>query len=432
MASSDWSEHAPWQQMEEPSLLLLDARDQSEIQALLSSPRTSPFVYRIAFRGAVAEGNSEPLMDAGIDDSICFPINTGELLTRLKSGLRRLEFERRFALAKILDQQTGIATRTGFVRQLERQMNNESETKDGALVVIGIDFFDLIYSKHGYFAAEEASTLLAQCLSDQLSEEDFCGVLDQGVFAVLLHDSTVNEGVQFAEIVAKEIDAQDTSISNNKNRLSVSGVVINWPCGASAGDVVERGLAVLTHVKCFGGGLILDANKVEQDFSTWQQQHDVESPSPAVFARHVMEALPLVLPIDGFTLTHEHSLGIYALTPDQTLPPCIPVVDEHGVLLGVLEQNSLRQLGNAVFQALDEHLIPAPATVQANLPFDELCSTMEMVKENYLIVVENKRPIGYITSENLAALTVDPIEEQANTQRAQNEVDLSSLVVSLN
>ena len=320
-------------------------------------------------------------------------------------------------------------TNGGFVRQLERQLLNESDSNDGALVVMGVDFLELIYSQHGFFAAENATITLAQRLSDQLNEEDICGHLQEDVFAVLLPGSTVSDGMQFAEVAAREFSEQNGILPEKKNRLSASGVVLNWPSGNSANDGIARGLATLGHVRCCGGNLVLDANEIEQEFSNWQQQLEDDTLRQPITAQHVMESLPLVLPINGSSSFDKHSLRIYAFESGRALPPCVPVVDEKGHLLGVVDPDAFHQYGSDVFQSLGEHLVPVSATVNSSLPLDELFSAMEMVQNDYLVVVDNRKPVGFITSDNLATLATQPLEEQADFEQQQFEESLASLVV---
>ncbi|QEG34454.1 diguanylate cyclase domain-containing protein [Bythopirellula goksoeyrii] len=426
VASSDWSDLAAWRRNATASLLLIDARDGKECREVLCSPRTTHFIYRIAFYGTESSTNPDQLLDLGADDLVRFPVNIGELLSRLKSGARRLEFEERFNRASSLDPQTGIATRSGFVRQLERQLRTKNDAQDGALVVMGIDALSRLHMQKGYFAVREATTMLAQCLNEKLSDEDLCGIVQEGEFAVLLQGCTVSEGIELAQDISKQVNHKYSASHGENSSLSISGVVLNWPAGDTAEDAVTRGTTALSQVRGYGGNLILDANDVEQEFSTWKQKFP---PYHEVYAQHVMEALPLVLPKDGLGSGENQSLGIYSFASNQTLPPCVPVVDEKGQLLGALESDSFRQSGSDVFHTIDEHLVPVSDTVKVDMRLDEIISSMAMAQKDYLVVVENEKPVGYITYDNLAALTVDPIDEQSGLDPA--EAGLNSLVVAL-
>ncbi len=426
VASSDWSEHAAWRQMVIPSLLLLDARDEEEIKEVLSSPRTTPFVYRIAFYETIP--NPDRLLDLGADDFIRYPVNIGELLSRLKNGGRRLEFERRFKMTESFDQQPGIISKRRFIQKLERQLHNNRDAHDGALVVMGIDSLERLQAQYGFSAVEDATTRLAQCLNAELSSEDFCGIVQEGIFVVLLQECTVSEGVQFGEDISKQFNEQSTAADGKRARQSVSGIVLNWPTGETANDAVHRGVTALGYVRCSGGSLVLDVNEIEEEFSTWKRQfpsyHEVN-------ARHMMEALPLVLSIDDPTLIDRQGLGVYAFASGQSLPPCVPVVDEMGHLLGVVDTVALREYGSDIFGSLDEHLVPVSDTVSGSAPLDEIVNTLAISPKDYLVVVENKKPIGYISYENLAAITVDPMDRQDDSFKELADTGLNSLVVPL-
>ena len=428
VTSSDWSEQAAWQQIAIPSLLLLDAREEKKTQAVLSSQRTAPFVYRIGFINATLATNPNQLIDSGIDDLIHYPVNIGELLSRIKTAGRRLEFERRFNLSMTFDQQTGISTRSGFIRQLERQLSSANETKDGALVFLGIDYVDRLRSQYGYFAVEEATSILAQRLNDDLSSDDFCGILQDGDYAVLLQGCTVSEGLHFAKEISKKVHQQLSALDGERAQLSISGAVSNWPAGDTANDAVNRGGTALAHLRGYGGNLVLEVNEVEQDYSTWKQEFP---PYHEVNAQHVMETLPLVLPINGATANDRQGLGIYAITSGESSPPCVPVVDDMGLLLGVVELDSLRQGESDLLQSVDEYLLPISDTIESTLPLDEIISTLATTQKEYLLVLEDKKPIGYITYENIIAMTIDPSEEQEDSALSLTDSSLNSLVIPL-
>ncbi|TWU21904.1 diguanylate cyclase domain-containing protein [Bythopirellula polymerisocia] len=427
-SSSDWNENAAWQQVDTPSLLILDARDEDQTRVALASQRATPFVYRIALYDANSSAKSNRLLESGADDLVRFPVNIGELLSRIKSGARRLEFERRLGTTIGFDKHSRITNQRRFIRQLERQLRDTLDTKDGVLIVLGIDSLDSLRSQNGNFAVAEATTILAQCLGEELTDEDCCGVVDEGVFAVLLQGSSVSEGLEWAEDISSKFTGQAPATEGGRARHTISGVVLNWPTGNTASHEVQRGVTILGQVRSFGGDLILDGNEVEQIHSDWKQKFP---PYHEVFAHHVMEALPLVLPINGENSIDRESLGIYAFASGQNLPPCIPVVDEKGLFLGVIESNSFRQCGNDVFDSIEEHLIPVSETIKGDVRLDAIISTMASNQKDYLVVVEDSKPIGFITYENIVAMAVDPIGGEEDSQPVLVDAGMNSLVIPL-
>jgi CBS domain-containing protein len=207
--------------------------------------------------------------------------------------------------------------------------------------------------------------------------------------------------------------------------MSLSGVVMAWPSQESAEIAIQRSLAALSRVNAWGGNQVLDINEVEREYTAWnlrlagQQSCD---------ARNAMEALPLVLA--------HHSNGpasrveISSFTAGQ-IPPCVPVVDDVGHLTGVVDRETLRHQGEEVLGALDEHFEPDSTTLRGDTRFEDIVASLESADSDYLLVVENKKPIGYITGETVAALRPKVAGEVSVDSFAAADCGLDSLVVPL-
>lgn len=424
-ASSDWSDHAPWRRIGTPSVLLLDARDE-ETQLLLSAERTEPYVYRIVFYDAALPAGSERLTDMGAEDLVQFPLNMGEIFSRLKSAGRRLEFERRFCSAMTFDQEVGMANRRGLIRQLDRKLLNAQDTDEGAFIILGIDFLDELRSQYGSLAVDESTLNLAKLLHEELASEDLRGAIQEGVFAVLLAGRTVSEGQSFAKNISILLAAQDVTADTARPQISVSSVVLDWPAGDTGADAVTRGLTALEHARGYGGNQILTADKLEQDHSEWTQNFQ---PFHEIRAEHVMESLPLVLPANGSMSADCGGSSTHAFISNQPVPPCVPVVDEGGSLVGVVEEDSWHQHGGGVFQSVDEYLVGVSELADASISFDDLVESASASERDYLVVVDNQRPIGYVTTQSLAAVKIDPVDAIYDPSLQYADEGLDTLVV---
>lgn len=422
---SDWSGHAPWQRMDTPTLVLLDARDKEQTQAALAVSRSAPFTYRIALYDANLQANPDVLLDLGADDLICYPLNTGELLASIRRGIRRLEFEERFKQTTTFDLQSGVANRRGFTRQLERKLHHSDPDTNGSLIVMGIDYLENIRALHGSSAVERISSLMAETLFGELSGDDTRGMLAEGVFAALLPGQSLGEGVLFAEEVGNVVN--DRSGANNVNslRATLSGVVFEWPSGDTAENTIRRALAALQHVRDWGGNRVLAAVEIEREYAEWQQRFSAQQ---ATDAQHVMEALPLILPIS--VANHGGGLGIYSFESG-ALPPCVPVVDDVGHLLGVVESETFEAFGKEVFGALDEHLEPVATTLRSDSRLSDIADSLKAAGKDYLLVVEDQKPIGYVTRATLSGLEVRADDGFDDSGVLHVDHGLSSLVVPL-
>lgn len=419
---SDWSEQALWRRMSAPGLVILDARDQQHIQAALAESRSTPYVYRVALYDPNLLGNPDMLVDLGADDLLRFPLVGGELVSILRRGERRLEFEKRFALSTTFDQQSGVANRRGFTIQLDRLLLDKENKSNYALAILGIDFLETIRERHGFLALEKACSLVAEVIHEGLSPQDCRGLLDKGVFAVLLHGQSLAEAKQFAQ----EANDRIAATIGTDLPISLSGVTLNWPSGDKAEVTIRRAMTALDHVRGWGGNQIHDLKEVELEHSTWKRKFTA---APAAEARNVMEPLPLVLPLSSATSTNR--LGVYSFTAGQ-VPPCVPVVDDVGHFVGVIDGEIFKNSGPDVFNALEEYLEPAPSTLRGDSHLDDITAALESSDKDYLLVIDNKKPIGFVTHETLAAYEVKAGGDSSDLKFASASWGLSSLVVPLN
>jgi GGDEF domain-containing protein len=420
LATADWSQEAPWRHTLAPTLVILDARDEQQIEAALAAARSTPYSYRVALYDGNLLGNPDVLMDLGADDLIRYPLNVGELISCVRRGARRLEFEQRFNRSATFDQQRGVANRRGFTLQLDRKLNENGNSNESALFVLRIDFLETIRAQHGSSAVEKACSLVADMVYSGLSPQDCRGIIEEGTYSVLLHDQSLGDGLLFAN----EVNEQLATIIGLGFPLSVSGVVLSCPSGDTAEVVLQRATNALDRIQGWGGKQILDLAEVERVFTAWNLKFAGQQETDA---RHAMEALPLVLPLHP--TSHTGGLGIASFT-EGYLPPCVPIVDDVGHLVGVIDKSTFRTYGKDVFNALDEHLEPVSSTLRGDSPLDEIIASLEAADNDYVLVVENKKPIGYVTDETVTSLRARVSDCDDLSWRAA-DYGLNSLVVPL-
>lgn len=428
IASSDWTESCAVQRIGSSSLVVLDARDDKQIRDALTAQRATPYVYRIAIYDEKSLASSDSLMDLGVDDLVRYPINIGELLTCLRRGARRLEFEQRFHDSTTFDLQAGILSRRGLTRQLQRKIESDNTATLDTLIVLGIDHIETIRAQHGFCAVEYANSLLVEAFQNELASEDLRAVLHEGLYALLLHGQGVDQAIQYTHDIIHQISDLSSSRNADYPRLTASAVVVDWSSCDNAEQTISRAETAFDFLSAFGGNQILNLNEVEKKHASWKQQF---SSNHNLHAQHIMETFPLVLPINAATPMNRSSLGIFSLTSSKSFPHCIPIVDVGGNLLGVVESESFRQHGNEVFHSLTEHLDPSPDTVKATSGMDEIAASLESSDRDYLLVVENKKPIGYITKQTYAAIGSKVPNEPHPRNLAKADCGLRSLVVPM-
>ena len=93
--TNDFAPDALWRRCASPDVLIVDGRDLAEPSAevfQLDSPQPQ---YRVFLCDPAKASSLASWYAAGAHDAVRVPLSRGELLTRLRTGARYLEFERR-------------------------------------------------------------------------------------------------------------------------------------------------------------------------------------------------------------------------------------------------------------------------------------------------------------------------------------------------
>ncbi|QDU88044.1 hypothetical protein Pla175_14140 [Pirellulimonas nuda] len=421
-ASACWRDDALWRAGGDEALWLLDARDPEAAEALAAETAPAAYSHRIAICAPGANALIDPADDAlamGADDVIRLPINIGELLTRLRAGVRRTEFERRFTATSTRDPRAGLLLRPALIRRAQRL----ADAGPCGLVALGVDARERIEQRLGVESAREITAAAARCLADALPTDALGCALGSGVFVVLLPGYSSEQAAQFAEGVVEAFAVAEPPPSAAGACPTLSAAVTAWDPSDPVDEALDRVAAGLEQVGAYGGGCVLDLATVQQELSAWKHDTETGKPFHDVLARDLMEAFPLLLKADLPVSAGWGDPG----TADRPFPPCIPVLDAASGLLGVVAPDGVPHGAGGV---LDPGRIePTENTVDGAMPLSELFEAFGSVVDDYLIVLESQRPVGYLTSEGLASLVVDRIDTGTYYREPQGGDGLSALVV---
>ncbi len=416
-ASCDFGDENPWQRSSEPQIVLVDVRSEDDAEEVLAAPRTHNYVYRIAIDSMESENTCERLLARGADDVIRHPVNLGELLTRLRTGVRRLEFERRLALRERHDPLTGAMSREALIHWLERRQT-ANQTLPQSLVVCGVDYLDLIREQNGVRAQRHVSATLGRCLTQSLNSDERCAVLDHGVFAALLN-RPAEEARTFAESLAASFAASDTLVREIRLLPSLSAMVADWNPALLAAQQLDEARSTFEHLQCCGGNCVRHADELRQQIAQWRNNIDEGVPFEDVIAQDMMEMFPIVLTEEQLQV----GFGADITSPEVLQVPCIPVVDSDGHLTGAVQA---RQLASPA--SVDT--LSQPATIEHVQTLSEMFDAFTVADEGHLVVVDgDNRPLGYLSCEGLASLVLDRIDADRYRPAKDASEGLSSLVV---
>jgi diguanylate cyclase (GGDEF)-like protein len=218
--------------------------------ALTRAIKSDPALARVLVIIASARGDG-PMraegIEIGADDYLVKPVDIGELLARLHSGLtlRRLQAEledknRELARLAATDPLTGLPNRRSFDANLEREIVGARRYDDAlSLVLLDIDEFKGFNDRFGHDVGDEVLREVGRRLREACRAGDTVARIGGEEFALIL-TRTASVGAMTAA---------------ERTRVLIS----DGPVSTSAG---ELDVTVSVGVACAGAGIGFDAQKL--------------------------------------------------------------------------------------------------------------------------------------------------------------------------
>ncbi|MEQ5836266.1 DUF1631 family protein [Marinobacter sp. NFXS9] len=211
------------------------------------------FVHKLATGEAwlVDEGDA-PFVDQG-------------LFNIVQNVYQRLNFQATH------DALTGCMYRHDFEKHLAAVLTDSPDNATGALVVLDIDEFSVINASYGSQSGDamlKATAQLIQRHVEKRESETYLGRISGNEFAILLGRTSVEEGLDFAEILRRDFEKQTFHHDEARFGATISSCVcpVTRDTG-SAGDLLNRTSLSLKAVKRLGGNrteLVRDASTPSQ------------------------------------------------------------------------------------------------------------------------------------------------------------------------
>lgn len=168
--------------------------------------------------------------DLGADDHIPSPLDTHEILVRVRTQIRKSRRQR--ALRRLMreeldmaltDPLTGIGNRRHFDSQISSRMMHKRENVPAtALVIIDIDHFKTINDTYGHPSGDRVLEEIAARLRNSIRTSDFLARIGGEEFAVLLPTASAEGALVGAERLRKSIEAAPFRIESGQIPVTAS------------------------------------------------------------------------------------------------------------------------------------------------------------------------------------------------------------------
>ena len=210
--------------------------DGIELCQRIKDASLSHYVYVIFLTGkkdidSIVEG-----LETGADDYLPKPFDRRELLSRLKVGLRLIEFEKALREANeklhtlaITDGLTGISNRRAILESLRSEISHAvRENSPFCLIMLDIDHFKKINDTYGHSAGDKVLVEIVNRMKSALRPYDVIGRYggEEFVVGISKTDSKINRVI--AERLRTCICERPFQIEDRKIDVSISLGVVNF------------------------------------------------------------------------------------------------------------------------------------------------------------------------------------------------------------
>lgn len=419
--AGDLSETAFWRRYASADILILDGRN-------IAEPTTSTFdydsenpLYRILLYDPAQRTDFSAWYGAGAHDALRTPVSRGELLVRVRTAARYLEFERRMQVQSARSDIPGMYSRRGFSRKLRKMVSNESDASPHTLLMISIDWFAGICRKSGETVGRNLVSTAARSIRRAVGEAAVSAYFGDGRFAALLVGQSPAAAKAIAEALAKDFSSRE-SHHESVPRPTFTCAAVPWSPGTSADRLLNEALETLDLAEASGGNSVVMHGALNQEHDAWKKEMTAGNPFADVTAQDIMEPFPALL-----VRAAEQSEMLEALTRSGV--PVRPFVDGDGRLLGVAADNDGAESSGAIVSAGDsDPLLVMPETIPHDASFPEIYEAFSSRGCATLVVVAGDYPLGYLTCDGFLSM-IDAIDSESFASTDKSPDELAYLVV---
>jgi two-component system cell cycle response regulator len=193
--------------------------------------------YIIMLTGEAEQEDKIEGLELGADDYITKPFQYPELLARIRAGKRivdlqkeLLETNKRLELLSITDGLTKLHNHRHFQDELARAFEESQRyQRPLSLAMIDLDFFKKINDTYGHAAGDDVLKGAAGLFHSSARSTDLVARYGGEEFAVMMPETTLQDGILFAEKIIRLIEATSLNTQAGPIHVTVSVGVASVP-----------------------------------------------------------------------------------------------------------------------------------------------------------------------------------------------------------
>lgn len=387
-----------------PDLLITDWEmprvDGLELCRRLRQMDLPHFIYVIFLSARSAPNESVVALEVGANDFVAKPVHYGELLARVRAGMRMLALERRLSQLASTDPLTGLMTQRSFYESLAKEWQRTLRYRlPLSCVMLDLDFFKRINDSYGHPAGDTVLKLVAGTLAESCRGSDILCRYGGEEFCVLLPETSGEQATQWAERVRQRISGLSVTLGSETLRISASfGSAERHEDTQTPSQLVDQADQALLCAKHSGRDRVARFEALTDANNVPSASDHAGQALLGVTAAEVMA--PLVAWIRA-----EETVGTAVDLFLRTRVNSMPVVDAEGKLIGIVSEKdimatvpSLGEWGQPIRAVMRPNVICYGEGTPLRVIYDFLC---RVSIRRIVVVAPDRRPVGTISRSTL-------------------------------
>jgi GGDEF domain-containing protein len=420
--TSDFDRAAPWRRYALADFVILDGRAIAEPNAETFAHESDNPHYRIFLYDPGKATDFAAWYAAGAHDAVRSPVSRGELLARVRTGARFLEFERRLQQRSTRGAIAGMLSQRGLLQRLRNlEAADDFSPASHTLLITSIDWYSGFRSKSGETATRELVSAVARAIRRAVGENSASAYLGDGRFATLVVGQSLAAAKSTAESLAKDFGSRESHLGSIP-RPTLTSAVTPWLTGSNADRFFNDALETHSLAVHSGGNRALQHGDYLHELTTWRDEMTTGSPFANVVAQDIMEPFPALL-------EQEADQGQLADALRRSGAAFLPYVDGDGRFVGVAaNQKGVRDTHTGSMVSPGSEALEMPETIPFDASFPEIYEAFSARGCSSLVVTSGDLPLGYITCDGFLSM-IDPIHRDSFAQLGTPADDLTYLIV---
>jgi diguanylate cyclase (GGDEF)-like protein len=182
-----------------------------------------PHAYLLMLTGDDRDQSKLKAFSAGADDYVTKPFNVDELEARVRAGARIVGLQKRLQELSLTDGLTSLRNRMAFDEQLPAAFAHARRyDRPLSLALIDVDRFKPINDTYGHDTGDAVLRGVAELIASGSRLTDFVARVGGEEFGVLLPETALFDGLQFAEKLRASLSAATIRVGEAEHQVTVS------------------------------------------------------------------------------------------------------------------------------------------------------------------------------------------------------------------